>query len=212
MKISVSATSVKDLWHEGLAMALFSDEKPPRGVAGMVDWRLGGMISRSIARGTIAGSYGETILFHPDSPFLGPWKILMVGLGEREQLTTDRIYGAGWSIMNTMHRIGCRDFTSSVPGTGRCELPPASMVEAYLSGMLDALSETGESPDGQTSIHLVEAPGHISLVAAALHDRAARTGNLEAVDAPAEGTGNPEPQDRHRQRKTGNEGNRYRSR
>lgn len=174
-------------------MALFSNEKPPRGVAGMVDWRLGGMISRSIARGTIAGSYGETILFHPDSPFLGPWKILMLGLGESERLTPDRIYGAGWSIMNTMHRIGCRDFTTSVPGTGRCELPLSFMVEAFLSGMLDALSETGESLDRQTSIHLVEAPGHISHVAAAVHDTAVRTGNLKAVDTPAEGTGNPEP-------------------
>lgn len=191
MNISVSATSVKDLWQEGLALALFSNEKPPRGVAGMVDWRLAGMISRSIARRTIDGSYGETVLFYPDSPFLEPWKILLLGLGETEHLTRVRIYGAGRSIMNTMLRIGCRDFTSSVPGTGRCDLPVASMVEAFLSGMLDALSEIDESTDLQTSVHLVDTSEHISGVLAAVHETAARSEDLEAVEHPAENDREP---------------------
>ena len=174
MNISTSATPVKDLWQEGLATALFSNEKPPRGIAGMVAWRLGGMISRFIARGTMTGSFGETILFHPDSPVLHQWKILLLGLGETHQLTRDRIYGTGWTIMRIMSHVGCRDFVCSVPGTGRCEFPVASMVDIFLSGMLDALSETGESPGLETSVHLIDTPENIDDVTAAVRETTIR--------------------------------------
>ncbi|MDD5475501.1 MAG: M17 family peptidase N-terminal domain-containing protein [Syntrophales bacterium] len=183
----MSATSVHDLRQEGLALALFSDEKPPRGYAGMVDWRLNGLISKSMAQGRVSGSVGEEVLLYPDRSALSPWKILLLGLGELEKLNRERIHQAGRAIINTMRGIGCHDFSVSIPGTGRCDLPVASLVEALLLGMVDSLSVTNEPEDLWPSVHFIEIPQYLEDVKQSLREAAARSDQRVTVeDAPDE--------------------------
>ena len=40
-----------ELTGEVLCCALFEDERPPLGVASLVDWRLGGALARQLVRG-----------------------------------------------------------------------------------------------------------------------------------------------------------------
>ena len=48
MKIKISHTSPEALSHDTLILGFFSDERPPKGYCGLVDWRLNGMISTEI--------------------------------------------------------------------------------------------------------------------------------------------------------------------
>jgi len=48
---------------QGLVMTLYSNEKPPRGLAGMMDWHFHGLISDSIKNGRIIGKPGECVYF-----------------------------------------------------------------------------------------------------------------------------------------------------
>ena len=61
MKITISTASPDTLVRETLILGFFSDERPPKGYCGLVDWRLNGMISAEMARGRISGVFLEKI-------------------------------------------------------------------------------------------------------------------------------------------------------
>ncbi len=63
-----------------IAVFCFSDVRPLGGVAGFVDWRVCGALSRSIESGTFSGRRGE-ILMLPASGRFGVWRLFVFGLG-----------------------------------------------------------------------------------------------------------------------------------
>ena len=60
----------------------FSDERPLRGGAARVDWRLCGGLSRRIVDGDLAGASGEALLIGCGRALRSP-RLLLVGLGDR---------------------------------------------------------------------------------------------------------------------------------
>src|SRR5580692_11849338 len=66
------------------ACTLWSDERPLRGFAGLLDWRLGGRLSALLASGFVTGEAGEALLV-PGKPHLPFEKVLVVGLGMRAE-------------------------------------------------------------------------------------------------------------------------------
>ena len=71
---------------EVLVAALASDERPPHGVAGLVDCRLAGRVSRLIQSGYATGELDEVLLI-PGKPKLPFDKILFFGCGPRKERT-----------------------------------------------------------------------------------------------------------------------------
>jgi hypothetical protein len=65
-----------------LALSFFEEERPLRGAAGLVDWRLCGKLSRLLASRRLAGTQGEVTLL-PPRPRLPFDKLLLLGLGAR---------------------------------------------------------------------------------------------------------------------------------
>lgn len=65
-----------------LALSFFQGERPLRGAAGLVDWRLCGKLSRLLAGGRLSGTAGEVTLL-PPRPRLPFDKLLLLGLGAR---------------------------------------------------------------------------------------------------------------------------------
>src|SRR5690349_1387244 len=63
-----------------LAVAAFSDELPPQGVVGLLDWRFPGKISRWLKQGFFEAKLGEQILFTPGRR-LTIDKVLLFGAG-----------------------------------------------------------------------------------------------------------------------------------
>ncbi len=68
---------------EVLVAALVEGERPPRGLAGLVDFRLAGRISRLVESGFVSGKRGEVLLVlgRPKLPFD---KLVLFGTGSLE--------------------------------------------------------------------------------------------------------------------------------
>jgi len=114
MRIKITTESLDTLNREGLALGFFSDERPPKGLCGFVDWRLNGIISRELARGRISGEFMEQILI-ATPPRIGASKIVLWGMGPFTELTYKRLYLTGLNMSQIMDGMGCTDFAFTLP-------------------------------------------------------------------------------------------------
>ena len=137
MRIKVSSESLDALIYDGLAFGFFSDERPPRGYCGLADWRLNGLISKLIVEGRLTGAFMEKVLISSDQRIPSP-KILLMGLGESTQLTYEKLYTTGHTILQTLSEVECADFAFDIPGSGRCDLEIPKMAVAMVSGVFDS--------------------------------------------------------------------------
>jgi hypothetical protein len=143
MKIKISTASPDTLVRETLILGFFSDERPPKGYCGLVDWRLNGMISAEIARGRISGVFLEKIACaFPRRIHIS--RLLLLGLGALSELTYDRLYNAGFEMARTIDGIGATDLAIPVPAAGRGPLHIAGMTEALITGIFDGYPEDAE--------------------------------------------------------------------
>ena len=125
--------------HRCLVLGIFSDEKPPRGLCGMVDWRLNGMIGREIRSQKILGSFREKVLIpHPGR--VGAEILFLFGMGPVAQITYDRIYTAAYDVAMAVDKLRLGEFSFDLPGAGRTELATAGIVEAMITGIFDYMS------------------------------------------------------------------------
>lgn len=80
--IAPTLRQLDTLGGELLACGLFEDERPLRGMAGLLDWRLAARITRHIEGGALTGELGEIVLL-PGRPRVPFEKIILFGLGPR---------------------------------------------------------------------------------------------------------------------------------
>ena len=81
LEISLFPGSVVEAPADTILVPLPEDERPLRGDAGLVDWRLCGLISEQLRSGYVSGALGEAALL-PGSRPLSPPRILLVGTGK----------------------------------------------------------------------------------------------------------------------------------
>ncbi|MEN6469078.1 MAG: M17 family peptidase N-terminal domain-containing protein [Smithella sp.] len=150
--------------HKCLALGFFSDEKPPRGICGLMDWRLNGMISQEIKRGRVTGEFKEKVAIpHPDRVHSDV--LFLFGLGHIDDLSYDRIYTAAYEMVATVDKMKIRDFAFDLPGEGRSGLTTAGVLEAMITGFFDCLSED-VSKLASMNMCLVTSPERLKDVAA----------------------------------------------
>jgi hypothetical protein len=155
MKIRISTASPDALARETLILGFFSDERPPRGYCGLVDWRLNGMISTEIASGRISGTFLEkTAYAFPARIHVS--RLLLFGLGAVSDLTYDRLYNAGFEVAKTVNGIGATDLALPMPAAGRGPLQLAGMTEALITGLFDGCAREPEKTPGLD----LEIPAH----------------------------------------------------
>jgi len=147
--ITISAESIDSIIRDGLVIGHFADERPPRGRCGFVDWRLNGLISRHMARGTVTGTFMEKVLITPGKRIPSS-KLLLIGLGESTNLDYEQLYSAGHAIAETLSRIQCGDAAFDIPSPHRCSLNVSEMTMAMISGFADALFEKDSENDSHT--------------------------------------------------------------
>jgi len=140
MQLNLSTHPPDRQRHRCLVVGFFSDEKPPRGVCGFLDWRLNGMISREIAQRHITGEFKEKVAI-PFPERLESELLVLYGMGNVSDVSYNRIYDAAYEIAGTMDKMKTRDFAFDLPGEGRSPLAPAGILEAMITGYFDFLSE-----------------------------------------------------------------------
>lgn len=116
---------------EVLALPFFSDLRPLRGAAGLVDWRLCGFLSKLLIRGRIDGAPGELTLL-PSGDRLGVEKVLLVGLGTSESFTPQRFDDTLRRILETATRARMRSCVLELPGRSTGAIRAADAMERFL--------------------------------------------------------------------------------
>jgi hypothetical protein len=100
---------------EVLVCAFAEGERPPKGVAGLVDWRLVGRISRLVASGFVKGSLGETLLV-PGRPKLPFDKILLFGVGNTCDFSEGVFRAVVEKVLSTLEGLKARSAVVELPG------------------------------------------------------------------------------------------------
>jgi hypothetical protein len=100
---------------EVLVACLAEDERPPHGVVGLLDWRLGGRLSRLLESGFASGRLGEALLV-PGKPKLPFDKLLLFGIGVRSQFN-ERVYrSVVEKMLATLEGLRARSAVAELPG------------------------------------------------------------------------------------------------
>jgi hypothetical protein len=166
--------------HKCLVLGFFSDEKPPRGICGLMDWRLNGMISQEIKQGHITGEFKEKVAIpYPDR--INSDLLFLFGAGPLGELSYDRIYTAAYEIVATVDKMKIRDFAFDLPGEGRSTLNTAGVLEAMITGFFDCLSED-VSKLASMNMCLVTSPDRLKDVAAGVTQFHKNVRHLGSVD------------------------------
>ena len=100
---------------EALSLGIYADDRPPRGVAGLLDWRLCGRLSRLMKRDVFRGELGECVLLPTDGR-LAFEKLFLHGLGERAAFELETSEDVVDTMLRTLAHVGARSSVLELPG------------------------------------------------------------------------------------------------
>ncbi|MBN2360701.1 MAG: hypothetical protein JXR83_14705 [Deltaproteobacteria bacterium] len=122
---------------DSLALGLFADERPLRGVTGLVDWRMCGLLSRYLRCGRFSGRIAERVLM-PGAGRIGPTRIFVFGMGARDELA-DVLPGLEQAIPDVLTAAGCRRAALALPGPAKVVAPSVERIAQRLGSKLVAI-------------------------------------------------------------------------
>jgi leucyl aminopeptidase len=117
MHVSVLRRSVNEVEADALVVNLFEGVREPGGATGAVDAALRGQIGRLIEVGEIKGTLNEVTVVHTDGR-LPAARVVVAGLGKREEFNLETIYKAVGSAARSLQRRGCKKIASILHGAG----------------------------------------------------------------------------------------------
>lgn len=123
--------SLDTIGQELLVVSVFSDERPPHGVAGLFDWRSAGLVSRMIQSGFFRAELGE-ILLTQGGPALPFDKVLLLGAGSADQFDEGVFCGLLKRTVRTVERLSVRNVVTELPGRHRDLVAPERAAELLL--------------------------------------------------------------------------------
>lgn len=107
-----------ELQSEVLACGVFLDERPHHGTAGLVDWRLSGLVSRLMRRAFVTGKRGEVVML-PLRPMMPFDKALLFGLGLRSEFDADAFRAVTDHMLSVLEGLCARSAVVELPGRHR---------------------------------------------------------------------------------------------
>jgi hypothetical protein len=145
--IPVRLRNLEAVQSDLLVLSLFEEERPPGGLAGLVDWRLDGLVSRNrlvqkadlrenpyyagLVLGGFPCGFGEKLLF-PISHKLPFSTAMVMGLGPRSQYTSARYRQVVDLLMEAVSSLRASSVTLRLPGWIEAGLPARRAVEALM--------------------------------------------------------------------------------
>lgn len=139
---------------EILVAAVMQDERPPRGVAGLVDWRLCGQLSRLIKSGFFNGELGEMLIL-PSKPALPFDKVLFVGCGLRADFDERAYLAAVTKVISVLQGLKAGQALVELPGRHLNVIPSARALDL----LLELVSQENSTEQNLRSVWtLIDAP------------------------------------------------------
>jgi hypothetical protein len=140
---------------EVLALALIEGERPPQAVAGLVDWRLAGRLSRLIQSGFVKGQLGEVLLL-PGRPKLPFDKIVLFGAGTAQGFNEAVFQSVMQKMLATLEGLRVRNAVVELPGRHLSKIAPERAARILLEATADRAHHDIwtllESPEAERSI------------------------------------------------------------
>lgn len=115
--------------------SIFEEDKPPRGLAGLLDWRLCGRVSDLLIQEQVSGRFREAVLL-PGYDRLPAYRVCVYGLGKRSDFTAARAREASWFIADSLHKLRAVSFIGSLPGSPSTAVSPRARMELFLEELL----------------------------------------------------------------------------
>lgn len=116
---------------EVIVSTLASDERPPHGVTGLLDFRLAGRISRLIHDGFATGRVGEVVLV-PGKPKLPFDKLLLFGIGKQTEFNDPVFRAVLDKILRTLEGLRARTAVVELPGRHFDAISPERAADILL--------------------------------------------------------------------------------
>jgi hypothetical protein len=112
-----SLRHIDEVSAEIVACGIYRDERPLGGLAGLIDWRLAGRLSRLTKRGFLLGEVGE-LLAMPVRPRLPFDKLLVAGLGPRATFSDATFRKVLERTMDALDGLHVKKAIVELPGRG----------------------------------------------------------------------------------------------
>jgi hypothetical protein len=116
---------------EVIVSTLASDERPPHGVTGLLDFRLAGRISRLIQSGFATGRVGEVVLV-PGKPKLPFDKLLLFGIGRQRDFNDPVFRAVLDKMLRTLEGLRARTAVVELPGRHFDAISPERAADILL--------------------------------------------------------------------------------
>ncbi|MGQ0505323.1 MAG: M17 family peptidase N-terminal domain-containing protein [Myxococcaceae bacterium] len=133
---------------DSLCLFIAEDERPLTGVAGFVDWRLCGVLSRVLRGGFFVGQHNDTLLFPSERRFAVD-RIFAVGLGNRSGLTEQGVGEALTTAAQMLNRAQVKGVGLELPGANsldekaRIRVLQDKFLPAFKGSHVAVLTEKG---------------------------------------------------------------------
>jgi leucyl aminopeptidase len=135
MEIKTTAGDITKIKTGAIIVNHFEDAKKPEGDAAAADAVLDGLITRLIKQGDIKGKLNEITLLHCAGKAAAD-RVIVVGLGKKADLTTDRVRGATGEVCRYLRQKSVDRITSGVAGDGVNGIKTEDAVQAITEGAI----------------------------------------------------------------------------
>ena len=146
---------------EIVTCGVYRDERPLAGLAGLLDWRLAGRLSRLAKDGFLLGEVGE-LLAMPVRPQLPFDKLIVAGLGPRTGFGDGTFREVLARTMLALEGLNAKNAIVELPGRGDEAISPERAADL----LLDVLGD-----DDRDELTFVEDPNDQQRIEREIHER-----------------------------------------
>lgn len=134
---SLSLPSIDESQADVVACGLFVDDRPMRGLAAVLDYRLAGRLSGFVRRGELVGSADEAFLF-PPRPRLMAEKLVVFGWGNVSEMDEAATTRAVRRMVTTLAGLGAKRALLELPGRARGLVDADTAARLFFAEVADA--------------------------------------------------------------------------
>lgn len=131
--------------------SIFSDVRPPRGLAGKIDWYLGGFISRLLLEEKLRGEMGENTLVAIQHKLLTS-RLLLVGMGVSNQLLPETVAAQFRRVAGIIRNLRLQRIAIEIPLLAKSTNTTIQILESMVTEFRGAFCG---SPDEEMEIHIL---------------------------------------------------------
>lgn len=142
MDVILSAEDIDLLDCDVFITGFFEDERPLRGSAGWIDWRLNGNLSRFLKEGRLTGEWKETTLI-PSEGRMSPRMILLIGLGMVRDYSYLRLREIASHMTENAERMQASRIGVSFPYGKGYNVEGGKVAEVLIEGIVDCPEKDG---------------------------------------------------------------------